>query len=67
MLKNEQQPLLTQTQAKRALRKRDKTFLVMVNQIETERPSTSNASHSAFLAQFSKCFMQDQPPGLPSS
>ena len=39
----------------------------MVNQIETKKPRTSNASHSTFLAQFSRCFMQDLPPGLPSS
>jgi len=41
--------------------------LVIVNQVATEKPNISNASHSAFLSQFSKCFVWDLPPGFPSS
>ena len=64
---SEKHALLSHTQAKRAIRKDDKTFLILINEVTAQESSESNDTHKAFLSSYKDCFMHDLPPGLPVS
>ena len=59
-------PLISHTQARRALRKQEKAYLIYVNEVEVKETPLS-VSHTQFLAKFQDCFADDYPPHLPPS
>ena len=64
---SEKHALLSHTQVKRAIRKDNKTFLILINEVTAQESSKSNDTHKAFLSSYKDYFMHDLPPGLPAS
>ena len=64
--KMEMFPLISHTQARRALRKREKAYLIYVNEAEAKE-SALTIAQKQFLAPFQDCFAEDYPPHLPPS
>ncbi|WP_286497669.1 hypothetical protein, partial [Escherichia coli] len=67
LIKGEMSPLLSHTQAKRAFRKKEKTYMVWVNQLSAEANTSKSPDLDPYISKFSDCFMEDLPPGLPKS
>jgi len=57
-------PLISHTQAKRALRKDSKAFMIYVTEVEKEN-KTLKVHQQNFLESFNDCFVDDLPPELP--
>ena len=59
-------PLISHTQAKRALKNNTKAFLIYVTEVENITHSSPSA-HKEFLASYDDCFADDYPEHLPPS
>ena len=66
-MQDENFPLLSHTQVKRALRKENKAYMVYVTEVEQEHYPSFKPEQHAFLDAYHDFFVDEYPPHLPPS